>query len=101
MTMRHLLHQTLSHRGSSPQACHVGLAPGLIDEDQAMDIVAGLIDSPLLASCCDIGPILLGGRERLFLKESPMRRSAISTAETLQAMPRRSWSCLAVASGCS
>ena len=37
----------------------------------------------------DIGPILFGGMDRLFLKDNPARRNAISTAETLQSIPKR------------
>jgi hypothetical protein len=100
MSVRHFLHQTLADRCSATQSRHVRLAPGLVDEDQAMNIVAGLIGSPLGASCRNIGPILLRGMQRLFLKERPIRRSAMSTADTLHWIPKRSCSCLAVASGC-
>jgi hypothetical protein len=55
----------------------------------------------MLALLRDIGPVLLGRVDRLFLKESLARRSAMSTAETLQAIPRRWCSSRAVASGCS
>jgi hypothetical protein len=81
--MRHLLNQTLAHRSPAPQTRQVGLAPGLVDEDQAMNILAWLIGSPPRASFGHVGPILLGGMQRLFLKLNPIRRSAMSTADTL------------------
>lgn len=45
---------------------HVGLGPGLVDEDQPGGIKPPLILPPLLPSPGDLGPILLGGEQRFF-----------------------------------
>ena len=59
------------------------------DEDQPAGIVGGLLLFPCDTPFDDIGAILFGGVNRLFLKDNPARRSAMSTAETLQSIPRR------------
>jgi hypothetical protein len=45
---------------------HVGLDPGLIDEDQALGINAALIASPAGALTRDVGPLLLCGAQSFF-----------------------------------
>jgi hypothetical protein len=46
----------------SPERRHIGLGPGLIDEDEALGIGAALIGAPLLAPALDVFAIrLLGG----------------------------------------
>jgi hypothetical protein len=47
-------------------AGHVGLGPGLVDEDQAGRVNPALILSPLSPSPCDVGPILLAGVQAFF-----------------------------------
>ena len=43
---------------SSPEACHIGLGPGLIDEYEALGIGAALMFAPLLAPALDVFAIL-------------------------------------------
>jgi hypothetical protein len=51
---------------STVRARHVGLGPGLIDEDQALGINAPLMTSPAGALASDVGPFLLGGAQSFF-----------------------------------
>jgi hypothetical protein len=57
----------LAARCPAPQRCHIGLCPGLIDEHQPSGIDPILILGPLRPPASDIGAILLGGNQRLFL----------------------------------
>jgi hypothetical protein len=47
-------------------AGHVGLGPGLIDEDQAGRVDAVLMAAPPLALGGDVRPMLLGGVQAFF-----------------------------------
>jgi hypothetical protein len=47
-------------------AGHVGLGPGLIEEDQTLGINASLVASPAGALASDVGPLLLGGAQGFF-----------------------------------
>ena len=51
----------------SAQWCHVGLGPGLVDEHQAGRVDLALVLHPLRPPARDIGAILLGCDQRLFL----------------------------------
>ena len=64
--VRHMGDQALPPRGAAVGACHVGLGPGLIDEDEAGGIDARLMATPALTAACDVGPMLLGGVQRFF-----------------------------------
>jgi hypothetical protein len=50
----------------SPQRSHIGLDPGLIDEDEAGRVKAGLPRSPALPTACDVGTALLKCEQRFF-----------------------------------
>jgi hypothetical protein len=58
--------QTLTTRRAAMRAGHVGLRPGLIDEDQALGINASLIAPPSGALSRDVGTLLLGGAQGFF-----------------------------------
>jgi hypothetical protein len=62
--------QALSARRPSPQRRHVGLGPGLVDEDQTAGVYASLIGHPLQAAARNIRPVALAGDHRLFLNVS-------------------------------
>jgi hypothetical protein len=66
--MRHLGFEALAARSPAPQRRH--LCPGLVDEHQPSWIDPILILGPLRPPTGDIGTILLGGDQRLFLKLS-------------------------------
>ena len=67
VAMRHLGFEPLAARRPAPQRRHVGLRPGLVDEHQAAGVDPVLIRRPLRAAAGDIGTVLLGGDQRLFL----------------------------------
>ena len=50
----------------SPQRRHVGLGPGLVDEDQALRLDPALILGPLRPPTGDVGTIALAGRDAFF-----------------------------------
>lgn len=58
--------QALTARCAAMGAGHVGLRPGLVDEDQAFRIDAPLIASPSGALASDVGSLLRGGAQGFF-----------------------------------
>ena len=72
--MRNLVDEALSLRRPAAQAGHVGLRPGLVDEDQSPGIDEALIGSPSSAVAAYVGAILLARDEGLFLSVTPIRR---------------------------
>src|SRR6478736_6128605 len=60
--------------GAQPQAGHIGLCPGFIDEDQPPGVDEPLIGSPSVAVATDVRAILLACDEGLFLTVTPIRR---------------------------
>jgi hypothetical protein len=62
----HLGDQTLAALTAAALAGHVGLGPGLIDEDQAARIKAPLVLLPLDPPASDVGAVLLGGEQAFF-----------------------------------
>ena len=66
VTVRHLGMEPLADRRPAPQGRHVGLGPGLVDEDEAPGIRQGLELLPLLAPPGDLRPQLLGGKNAFF-----------------------------------
>jgi hypothetical protein len=66
MSVRHLGDEPLTAGASSMTARHVGLGPGLVDEDQASGIKPALIALPLGASASDVGSILFAGVQAFF-----------------------------------
>jgi hypothetical protein len=66
MPVRRLSVQALTSRSPTVGANHVGLSPGLIDEDEASRINLSLMPFPACSSARDVGPVLLGGQQRFF-----------------------------------
>jgi hypothetical protein len=58
--------QPLAASGAAVRARHVGLGPGLVDEDEPRRIKATLILLPLRPSPGDVGAILLAGVQAFF-----------------------------------
>ena len=58
--------QRLALQPPASQRRHVGLDPGLVDEDQSTRIEAGLPRPPALPSAGDVGTGLLKGEQRFF-----------------------------------
>ena len=67
VAVRHLGLEPLAARRPAPERRHVGLGPGLVDEDQAGRIDPVLILRPLRPPSRDVGTIPLAGDQRLFL----------------------------------
>jgi len=65
--VRHLGFDALTAQRPAPQRRHIGFGPGLIDEHQPSGVDPILILGPLRPPTGDIGTILLGGNQRLFL----------------------------------
>jgi hypothetical protein len=66
MPVRRLSAQALPSRSPAVGADHVGLGPGLIDEDEAGRINLSLMPFPACPSARDVGPVLLAGQQRFF-----------------------------------
>lgn len=66
VAMRREAEQTLASRSPAAQRGHVGLDPGLVDEDQPPRVETGLPRSPPLPTACDVGASLLKGEQRFF-----------------------------------
>ena len=66
MPVRRLSAQALPSRPPAMGADHVGLGPGLIDEDEAGRINLSLMPFPACPSARDVGPVLLGRQQRFF-----------------------------------
>ena len=64
--VRDLGDETLAAWRPSPQRSHVGLGPGLVNEDEALGLDAILILGPLRPSPCDVGPIALASHHGFF-----------------------------------
>jgi hypothetical protein len=64
--VRHAPDQALAARRPAVRAGHVGLRPGLVDEDQALGINASLMAPPPGPLARDVGPLLLGGAQSFF-----------------------------------
>ena len=64
--VRHVGHEPLAFAAPAPQRRHVGLCPGLVNEDQPPDGDARLVFPPGHALSCNIRPLLLGGVNAFF-----------------------------------
>jgi hypothetical protein len=64
--VRNLVDEAHSLRRPAAQVGHVGLRPGLVDEDQSPGIDEALIGSPSFAVAADVRAILLTCDEGLF-----------------------------------
>ena len=65
-SLRHFAQELLAARCPAAQRRHVGLSPGLIDEDEPRGIKPALICLPPLTPSRHVGTILLGGEQCFF-----------------------------------
>jgi hypothetical protein len=72
--VRDLVDEALSLRRPAAKPGHVGLGPGLVDEDQTPGIDQPLIGAPARAMAADVRAILLARDEGLFLNVTPILR---------------------------
>jgi hypothetical protein len=83
---------------------HVGLGPGLVDEDQVFGVEPALIFLPPLAPAGDIDAVLVAGVQALFLNVMPSRTKNAQSAPWLTLIPSAAssaWSARNVRSGFS
>jgi hypothetical protein len=64
--LRRIGDQPFAAKAAPMRARHIGLGPGLIDEDQTSWIKPALVTLPLCAPAGDVGPILLAGAQAFF-----------------------------------
>jgi hypothetical protein len=72
--------QSLAARRPAVEARHVGLGPGLVDEDQARRLDALLTFAPARPVAAYVRAVLLARDERLFLSVTPWRRKSGSSS---------------------
>src|ERR671938_331933 len=85
--MRHTNPQPPTPGCPSVTPGHVGGSPSLVDEHQPRGIKIQLALEPGLAPLADVGPVLLGGMRRLFLRVILWRRQKRQSALTLTCAP--------------
>ena len=86
--VRNLVDEPLAFRRPAAQAGHVGLRPGLVDEDQAPGIDEALIGPPSFAVAAYVRAILLARDQGLFLTVTPIRRKKRLIIEVSALTPR-------------
>jgi hypothetical protein len=86
--MRDLVDKALSLWSPTPQAGHIGLGPGFIDEHQAPGVDEPLIGSPSFAVAAYVAAILLARDKRLFLTVTPILRKKRLIIEVSDLTPR-------------
>jgi len=64
--------RALAAWGAGVRPCHIGLDPGLVDEDEVLRPQVWLALAPRRPRGRDVWPVLLGSMKRLFLRVSPM-----------------------------
>jgi len=72
LALRDLVDEALSLRRPTAKPGHVGLRPGLIDEDQTPGIDEPLVGAPARAMAAYVRAILLAREEGLFLNVTPI-----------------------------
>lgn len=73
VAMRKAHAQPLTFGAAAMAAGHVGGGPGFIDEDQAFGLQIELAVEPVVPLLQNVGPVLLDGVSRLFLRVIPRR----------------------------
>ena len=71
--IRHRSYQALTATGAATAARHVGRGPSLIEKDQPRTIEPVLQGEPRSPCFGDVGPVLLGRANALFLSVRPSR----------------------------
>ena len=77
VAVRRGVDQALAPRAAAVAARHVGGGAGLVEEDEARRVHVALPAAPAPALGGDVGPVLLGRPQRLFLCRRPSRRSVV------------------------
>jgi hypothetical protein len=93
MSVRRMTDQAFALGGTAAQPCHVRLGRRLVDEDEPGRVERRLTAFPAPPGLGDIGPVLLGRMERLFLYVSPSLVSTQWMAPIVQPSVVRHKSC--------
>src|SRR5947207_14925615 len=72
--MRHRSDQPLAASAAAVKTGHLGRQPGLVEKHEAGRIHVALPDPPAVSPSGNIGTVLLGRPQALFLNRSPSRR---------------------------
>jgi hypothetical protein len=88
LALRDLVDKALSFRRLAAKPCHIGLRPGLIDEDEARGVDEPLIGAPARAMTADVRAVALARDERLFLNVTPILRKKRRIIEVSALTPR-------------
>ena len=88
LALRNLVDEALSLRRPAAKPCHVGLRPGLIDEDQTPGINVPLVGAPARAMAAYVLAILFTRDEGLFLTVTPILRKKRLIIEVSALTPR-------------
>ena len=83
-----LVDEALSLRRPAAKPCHVGLCPGLINEDEAPGVDEPLIGAPSFAVAAYVAALLLARDKRLFLNVTPILRKKRLIIEVSALTPR-------------
>ena len=89
MTVRRMADQSFAPRRTTAQERHVRLGRQLVDEDKPGRVERSLTALPPAPGLRDIGPVLFGRVERLFLYVSPIRVSTQWIAPIVQSKHSR------------
>ena len=88
LAVRDLVDEALSLRRPAAKPGHVGLRPGLVDEDQTPGIDKPLIGAPARAMAAYVRAIPLARDEGLFLNVTPILRKKRLIIEVSALIPR-------------
>ncbi len=89
MPVRRMADQPFSLGRAAAQPCQVRLGGRFVDEDEPGRLERALAAFPAPSRLGDVGPVLLGRMERLFLYVSPSRHSTQWIAPIVQSKPSR------------
>ena len=81
--VRYRIDQPLARCRPAVEPDHVGLGPGLVDEDQPARVKRRLALTPFRTGLGDVRPILLGRPERLFFSVRPSSFNVCQISPTL------------------
>lgn len=98
--VRGVADQAFSARAAAPQPRHVRLGRRLVEEDQFRRVEPALLALPVFAFPGDVGTLLFGCMQRLFLYVSPIRVNTQWIAPIVQPSSSRCLISSSVTSGC-
>ena len=88
VAVRNLVDEPLAARRPAVETGHVGLGPGLVDEDEARGIDTALVGFPARSMAAYVRTVLFARNERLFFSVTPIRRRNRLIIEVSALTPR-------------